>query len=60
MTRYHERLEAGDFQAPEAPPNERDLEQLTKAELEELAAARGIERPEGGWTKATIREALGE
>lgn len=55
MTHYHERLEAGEFAAPEKAPD--DLDAMTKAQLHAEASRRGIDVSES-WSKAEIREAI--
>jgi hypothetical protein len=54
MTRYRERLEAGEFAPPEQP---QDLGALSKDELIEKASEMGVDISPR-WTKDEIREAL--
>lgn len=48
--------------APDAPEHAdgKPVGRMTKAELLELAASRGLDAVDDGWTVAEIREALGE
>jgi hypothetical protein len=56
MTRYRERREAGEFEPPAEPTG---LDQMTKAELLQLASERGLDVHER-MTKDELREVIDE